>query len=231
MWEWRFVDELCWKKLPYPGDFGDRLKNGFEPVYHFSIESPKICFSNIAESREVITNAYASALPDSQGTTKKRANKKISHVLPDNVIETGNDSMGIDGGGHSARFTVALVEFFIKAYSDAGDTWLDPFLGSGTTIVAAHKNQRRGLGIEMLEKYCAVICERMSLLGLTPKRIESGDKVNGTKKLGANTEARVTAAGASRRSDTTKRGRQAQTKAAPQKQNTSRRPLAVDSGT
>jgi DNA modification methylase len=48
--------------------------------------------------------------------------------------------------------------------------WIDPFLGSGTMIVAAHKEGRHGLGIEALEKYCAVICERVEKeTGETPR--------------------------------------------------------------
>jgi hypothetical protein len=37
-------------------------------------------------------------------------------------------------GSHSAPFPRALVEFFLLAYSDAGDVIFDPFMGSGTTI-------------------------------------------------------------------------------------------------
>ena len=40
--------------------------------------------------------------------------------------------------------------------------WIDPFLGSGTTVIAAANNKRRGLGIERLEKYVAVSLQRMS---------------------------------------------------------------------
>jgi DNA modification methylase len=74
---------------------------------------------------------------------------------------------------HVAAFPVCLPERAIKAHTLAGDVVIDPFLGSGTTIVAAHKNGRRGLGIEQLEKYCAVICERIEKeTGETPKRVE-----------------------------------------------------------
>jgi len=57
---------------------------------------------------------------------------------------------------------VELLSRIILDYSDDGDAIADPFLGSGTTIVAAHKNNRRGLGIELLPKYCAVTLERMA---------------------------------------------------------------------
>jgi len=70
---------------------------------------------------------------------------------------------------HGATFPVALPDFFIRAYSDAGDVWVDPFCGSGTTIIAAHNNKRVGMGIEMLPKYCAVILQRWAdMTGQTP---------------------------------------------------------------
>ncbi|MFY9280746.1 MAG: site-specific DNA-methyltransferase, partial [Bacteroidia bacterium] len=64
---------------------------------------------------------------------------------------------------------VALPEFFIKAFSDAGDVILDPFCGSGTTLVAAHRLGRRGFGVELSPAYCSVILERLSALGLEPR--------------------------------------------------------------
>lgn len=55
-------------------------------------------------------------------------------------------------------------------YSDPGDSWLDPFLGSGTTVCAAHNEGRQGLGIEQLEKYVSVTLERLA--GLTNQQPE-----------------------------------------------------------
>lgn len=57
-------------------------------------------------------------------------------------------------------------------------TILDPFLGSGTTMVAAEQLVRVCYGIEISEKYCAVILERMSDMGLKPKLQKKG-KPNG----------------------------------------------------
>lgn len=50
-----------------------------------------------------------------------------------------------------------------------GGDIFDPFLGSGTTIVAAHQNNRRGLGIEALPKYVSVGLQRLSDMGLEPR--------------------------------------------------------------
>ena len=50
---------------------------------------------------------------------------------------------------HIAMFPIELPERLIKMYSFVGDIVFDPFLGSGTTMAAAAKNQRSGLGIEL----------------------------------------------------------------------------------
>ena len=65
--------------------------------------------------------------------------------------------------GHAASYPVGLPEFFMNAYTDRGDAVLDPFMGSGSTLIAAEKTNRRGFGIEMSPAYCDVIVRRWEL--------------------------------------------------------------------
>jgi site-specific DNA-methyltransferase (adenine-specific) len=63
--------------------------------------------------------------------------------------------------GHPAPFPIELPRRCIKLFSFVGDTVLDPFLGSGTTLIAASKNNRVGIGIELAEEYCVLARDRL----------------------------------------------------------------------
>lgn len=54
---------------------------------------------------------------------------------------------------HPAMFPIQLASRVIKLYTDEGDVVLDPFLGSGTTAIAAIKLNRKFIGIEKVKKY------------------------------------------------------------------------------
>jgi DNA modification methylase len=57
---------------------------------------------------------------------------------------------------HGATFSTALAERAIKMYTAPRDLVLDPFLGVGTTIIAAGRSGRRGIGIELYRKFAAI---------------------------------------------------------------------------
>ena len=177
-WGWRFVDELCWRntKNGVPGTWPNRFKNAFEPIYQFSAMS-EVKFIP-AQVGEVTDGAFKYHPLNQKSVTDTPFTGGYKHLgyhrgvsLPSNVIEVSADGLGI----HQAPFPVDLPSFFVRAYSDTADVWLDPFLGSGTTIVAAHQNDRRGLGIEMLEKYVSVTLERLAGMGLEPKLVANSD--------------------------------------------------------
>ena len=64
--------------------------------------------------------------------------------------------------GHPAPFPVELPLRLIELYTYAGDLVLDPFLGSGSTVVAAVRSGRRGAGYDMDPAYVALARERVA---------------------------------------------------------------------
>jgi site-specific DNA-methyltransferase (adenine-specific) len=65
-------------------------------------------------------------------------------------------------GDHPTQKPVPLMEYFIKTYSNPGDTVLDNCMGSGTTGVACMNTDRNFIGVEMDANYFAVAEERIA---------------------------------------------------------------------
>ena len=66
--------------------------------------------------------------------------------------------------GHPAPFSIPLAERVIKLYSYIGDVILDPFVGSGTTCLAAKMNERHYVGFDISEEYCSMAEDRLSAI-------------------------------------------------------------------
>jgi DNA modification methylase len=104
-------------------------------------------------------NGTSKAIPEVQGVAKDAG----EYIMP-GLAYPGNRIPPLmathRATGHTAAFPVGLPEFFIKAFTDPGDTVYDPFMGSGSTLIAAHQNQRAGYGMELSPAYCDVIVTR-----------------------------------------------------------------------
>ncbi len=75
---------------------------------------------------------------------------------------------------HPCQMPQSLLERIIRVASNPGDLVLDPFAGSGTTLVAAKNLKRNWLGIELSEKYAVQVCQRLD---------GSGDRAASTRNL------------------------------------------------
>ena len=69
---------------------------------------------------------------------------------------------GASTRSHPAPFPLALAERLVRMFSFVGDTVLDPFCGTGTTLVAAARWNRNGVGIEIDREYVKLASERFS---------------------------------------------------------------------
>jgi DNA modification methylase len=67
--------------------------------------------------------------------------------------------MARNNGGHPAPYPRKFAEFMLRAWDG---TVLDPFMGGGTTLLAALGMGRDAVGIEIDERYCEIAAKRLS---------------------------------------------------------------------
>ena len=67
-----------------------------------------------------------------------------------------------DGKFHPTQKPVELFIWILKKFAKNTDTILDPFMGSGTTLIAAKQLNRKAIGIEIEEKYCEIAVRRLA---------------------------------------------------------------------
>jgi DNA modification methylase len=162
---WLWTEEYVWhKRNCYPGKWPNRFRDAWERCLHFTRERR---FKMNQEAVMVPMGDWAQARLKSLGTNdvvrydsqvgnafaKNIANwRGRDRAYPTNVLhlptECGNKR-------HSAAFPSALPKWFIELFTDAGDTVLDPFAGSGTTLAAALALGRHAIGIDRAPDYVA----------------------------------------------------------------------------
>jgi site-specific DNA-methyltransferase (adenine-specific) len=96
---------------------------------------------------------------------KKLGNNGKSDITREEFVEWTNAVWNFMGEsrkrvGHPAPFPVELPRRCIKLFTFVGDTVLDPFLGSGSTLIACALTNRKGVGIEIDPRYCEIAKER-----------------------------------------------------------------------
>lgn len=80
--------------------------------------------------------------------------------LTTNVWRIRPETRGPETGNHPAPFPVQLAERCIRLSTWPGETVLDPFMGSGSTLRAAKNLGRRAIGIDLSERYCEIAAQR-----------------------------------------------------------------------
>lgn len=160
---WLWTEEMIWhKKNCYPGKWPNRFRDSWERLLQFNKQKN---FNMYQDAVMVPTGDWAkSRLKNLSDTDRTRDESKVgsgfgkkienwigrSMAYPTNVMhmatECGNKN-------HSAAFPEALPEWFINLFTREGDCVLDPFMGSGTTVIVAERMARNAIGVEILREY------------------------------------------------------------------------------
>ncbi len=168
---WHWTEEFIWhKKNSYPGTWPNRFRDNWERLLQFNKtkqfdfyqEAVKVPVGDWAKSR--LSNLSETDLKRDESRVGSGFGKKVANwigretVYPTNVVymatECGNKN-------HSATFPLELPTWFIKLFTKPGDLVLDPFIGSGTTALAALKLGRFYVGIDKELKYLEISKERL----------------------------------------------------------------------
>ena len=169
---WLWTEEFIWhKKNSYPGKWPNRFRDNWERLIQFNKQKN---FKMYQEAVMVPVGDWAKErLANLSEKDKTRDNSKVGSgfgknisnwvgrkkVYPTNVLHIATEC---SNRSHSAVFPADLPSWFIKLFTQPGDIVLDPFMGSGTTALAAIELGRNYIGIDINKEYINVSEKRTS---------------------------------------------------------------------
>lgn len=170
---WLWTEEFIWhKKNSYPGKWPNRFRDSWERLLQFNKNKN---FNMYQEAVMVPMGEWSkSRLKNLSPTDRKRDDSKVGSgfgknvsnwvgrdmAYPTNVLHLATEC---NNKNHSAVFPEKLPEWFINLFTKEEDLVLDPFMGSGTTVLTANRLRRNAIGIEILPEF----------YNLTKKKINS----------------------------------------------------------
>ena len=176
---WYLRSDIIWAKPnPMPESVTDRPTKAHEYLFLLS-KSPRYYFDADAVREDAIHAGRV--VKASDATTAKNAQKgqygatALGFTQHDTVVGSGRNLRSVwtiatepYPGAHFATFPRKLVEPCVKAGCPEGGTVLDPFAGSGTTLLVAQALGRKGVGIDLSPDYLkqALIRNAQTPLGL-----------------------------------------------------------------
>lgn len=168
---WLWTEEFIWhKRNCYPGKWPNRFRDAWERLLQFNKQR---IFQMFQENVMIPTGDWAKKRLQKLSTTDQhRDNAKNKSGFGKNVSNWINRKMAYPSNVlhiatecgnrlHSAVFPTALPEWFIRLFTKEGDVVLDPFMGSGTTIIVAQTLQRSAIGIDIIPEYYDMVKSRL----------------------------------------------------------------------
>lgn len=100
-----------------------------------------------------------------KGEKKGEISSNPKGMNPGDVWDIPNvKSNHVEKTSHPCQFPVGMIERLVLALTNEGDTVLDPFVGTGSSVIAAVKNGRRGIGCDISRNYVKLAKNRMQQL-------------------------------------------------------------------
>ncbi|MCL2095996.1 MAG: site-specific DNA-methyltransferase [Oscillospiraceae bacterium] len=161
---WLWTEEFIWhKKNCFPGKWSNRFRDSWERCLQFNKnksfamyqDAVKVPIGSWAKSR--LKNLSDTDLIRDETKNNSGFGKKVANwlnketVYPTNVLYLPTEC---SNKNHSAAFPEELPSWFIKLFTRENETVLDPFVGSGTSAVAAKKLGRNYIGVDIIREYC-----------------------------------------------------------------------------
>lgn len=174
---WLWIEEYCWyKKNSFPGKWPNRFRDSWERCLHFTKnkdfkmyqDAVKVPIGDWAEKRfkSMSEKDFVRHISKNNSHLTRNVSNWLNKkkVFPHNVLVFEEEhrlylgnviETAVDGSikNHSAIFPIELPTWFIRLFTKENDVILDPFIGSGTTGVAAVLNRRDYIGIELKPEY------------------------------------------------------------------------------
>lgn len=168
---WLWTEEFIWhKKNSYPGKWPNRFRDSWERLLQFNKDKK---FHMYQEEVMVPMGDWAKTrLKKLSDTDKIRDTSKVGSgfgknisnwldrdkAYPTNVLHLATEC---NNKNHSAAFPEELPEWFIKLFTKQHDTVLDPFMGSGTTLIVANRMQRHSIGVDIMPEYYNMVKQQL----------------------------------------------------------------------
>lgn len=156
-------DTMIYEKDSISSPDSNRYQNCFEYMFVFSKGAPKT--KNLISDRKNISFGRKVTGTDrnADGTTRKASG--YGQSIREFGVRWNIWSIPVDKGnaktGHPAKYPDILAHDHIISWSNEGDIVFDPFLGSGTTGVAARRLNRKFIGIELDPEYYQIAVKRI----------------------------------------------------------------------
>lgn len=147
---WYLRSDIIWHKPnPMPESVVDRPTKSHEYIFLLT-KSAKYYYDADAIKENSI---WAHSNPRADGSGVSYGQKNEQGLFKRNRRDVWSITPQPFSGAHFATFPPEIPELCIKAGSSPGDTVLDPFAGSGTTLIVAKKLFRKFIGVELNPKY------------------------------------------------------------------------------